>query len=228
MNKKDIILEQKNLSMNHLGNIRCVLLQEHRPLKETECIKALEWLKDQLIRAVDKEAGALMDMVIRIKKQMAYKEAPLFFDIKTHWYVAIDVCRHLKLSCHRKFLRKWLKPDMLKKAMVLCSDGRPHTALLINTEGVDRLIDAYRPEPLTRRNTGFKNEEYTRGIYSLTEDEQSADNRVVKVLSKALEQETAKNEALAGKLTLLQEENMRLKRKADLFEDIRSVVERSA
>lgn len=45
MNKKEIILEQKTLSMNHLGSIRCVLLQEHRPLKETECIKALEWLK---------------------------------------------------------------------------------------------------------------------------------------------------------------------------------------
>mgnify|MGYP001773579544 CR=1 FL=1 len=228
MNKKEIILEQKTLSMNHLGSIRCVLLQEHRPLKETECIKALEWLKGQLIRAVDKEAGALMDMVIRIKKQMAHIGTPLSFDIKTHWYAAIDICKHLDIPCHRKFFKKQLRHDMLKKAMIQCSDGKRHTALLINTEGVDRLIDACRPEPLTRRNTGFKNEKYTRGIHSLTEDEQSADNRVVKVLSKALEQETAKNEALAGKLTMLQEENMRLKRKADLFEDIRSVVEGSA
>lgn len=228
MNKKEIILEQKTLSMNHLGSIRCVLLQEHRPLKETECIKALEWLKGQLIRAVDKEAGALMDMIILIKKQMAYKEAPLFFDIKTHWYAAIDICKHLDIPCHRKFFKKQLRHDMLKKAMVLCSDGRPHTALLINTEGVDRLIDACRPGALTRRNTGFKNEEYTREIYSLTEDEKGTDNRSVKVLSKALEQETAKNEALAGTLMFLREENMRLKRKADLFEDIRSVMERSA
>lgn len=227
MNKKEIILEQKTLSMNHLGSIRCVLLQEHRPLKETECIKALEWLKGQLIRAVDKEAGALMDMIILIKKQMAYKEAPLFFDIKTHWYAAIDICKHLDIPCHRKFFKKQLRHDMLKKAMVLCSDGRPHTALLINTEGVDRLIDACRPGALTRRNTGFKNEEYTREIYSLTEDEKGTDNRSVKVLSKALEQETAKNEALAGTLMFLREENMRLKRKADLFEDIRSVMERS-
>lgn len=228
MNKKEIILEQKTLSMNHLGSIRCVLLQEHRPLKETECIKALEWLKGQLIRAVDKEAEDLMDVVIRIKKQMAHIGTPLSFDIKTHWYAAIDICKHLDIPCHRKFFKKQLRHDMLKKAMVLCSDGRPHTALLINTEGVDRLIDACRPGALTRRNTRFKNEEYTREIYSLTEDEKGADNRAVKVLSKALEQETAKNEALAGTLMFLREENMRLKRKADLFEDIRSVVERSA
>ncbi|NZA39635.1 hypothetical protein [Eubacterium callanderi] len=117
---------------------------------------------------------------------------------------------------------------MLKKAMIQCSDGKRHTALLVNTEGVDRLIDACRPGALTRRNTGFKNEEYTREIHSQTEDEQGADNGVVKVLSKALEQETAKNEALAGKLLLLQDENRHLKRKADLFEDIRSVVEGSA
>lgn len=227
MNKKEIILEQKTLSMNHLGSIRCVLLQEHRPLKETECIKALEWLKGQLIRAEDKEAGALMDMIIRIKKQMAYKEAPLSFDIKTHWYAAIDICKHLDLPCHRKFFKKQLKHDMLKKAMIQCSDGKWHKALLVNTEGVDRLIDASRLGALTRRNTGFKNEEYTRGIHSLTEDEQGTDNRVVKVLSKALEQETAKNEVLAGKLLLLQDENRHLKRKANLFEDIRSVVERS-
>ena len=228
MNKKEIILEQKTLSMNHLGSIRCVLLQEHRPLKETECIKALEWLKGQLIRAVDKEAEDLMDVVIRIKKQMAHIGTPLSFDIKTHWYAAIDICKHLDIPCHRKFFKKQLRHDMLKKAMVLCSDGRPHTALLINTEGVDRLIDACRPGALTRRNTGFKNEEYTREIYSLTEDEKGTDNRSVKVLSKALEQKTAKNEALAGTLMFLREENMRLKRKADLFEDIRSVVERSA
>ncbi|MDR4075662.1 hypothetical protein [Eubacterium callanderi] len=228
MNKKEIILEQKTLSMNHLGSIRCVLLQEHRPLKETECIKALEWLKGQLIRAVDKEAEDLMDVVIRIKKQMAHIGTPLSFDIKTHWYAAIDICKHLDIPCHRKFFKKQLRHDMLKKAMIQCSDGKRHTALLVNTEGVDRLIDACRPGALTRRNTGFKNEEYTREIYSLTEDEQGADNGVVKVLSKALEQETAKNEALAGKLLLLQDENRHLKRKADLFEDIRSVVEGSA
>lgn len=228
MNRKDIILEQKTLELDQLGSVRCVLLKEHRPLKEAELVKALEWLKRLLMRAGDNELGPLMDQVIFFQKQLNKIEAPLSFDIKTHWYVAIDVCRHLKLSCHRKFLRKWLKQDMLKKAMVLCSDGKLHMALLVNGEGVDRLITVSKQENAAQWDMLPENGPCPTAGHAVVKAVQNDGKQTVKALSKALEQKKAENKALSRRIALLEAENKGLKHKAGLFEDIRGFVERSA
>lgn len=229
IDEETIILEEKTLKLSEHADVRCVLIQEKREMHVSVLHHEILKLKGRLMTARDNESDALMDQIIHLKKLINGMKGDYdIFEVKSHWYVATDLCDYLELRCHKGFLRKTTRPGGLRKEWIQCSDGKRHLAYLVDGDGLQLMgVASFRNE--ARRFCSIIMNYYPPLVYlEALGSVDYAKDKTIAVLTEALEKEAAKNWALYHDLVELDAEISRLKHKEALFEDIRFIVEYAA